>query len=225
MRSVIGFWLSLLRSSLLEFWWLAVTRVSASGRFMRHEGPASALPLLAVSDGLYSRKSRVGRVEESGLPDVLLLSDGRPFWSSSWDRSPLSMASRFSAFSTTSKKSFFWCSVQAPRNRAAWNAPENAAAWLHPFDCRTGHSDRLQLQPRWHEHLHDNCSGIPGPGDEHSPGSWATACSSGRRDAFIQRRHRRHRRRFHYAGSDTLGAPICSDRLTGYPRRHRSIHE
>ena len=55
-------------------------------------------------------------------------------------------------------------------NRAAGNDRENAAPRMLRVHRGTGHSDRLQLQPRRHEHLHDDGSRIPSSGHEHAAG-------------------------------------------------------
>ncbi len=105
-------------------------------------------------------------------------------------------------------------------NRAAGNAPENATGRVLIVDRRAGDSDRLQLQPRRHEHLYDDGSDVPRPGDQHASGPWPTTCSPVCCDAFIERSHRRDRSRFHHARCDTFGGAVCTDRVLGYPRRH-----
>ena len=123
------------------------------------------------------------------------------------------------------RRSFFSCSVRAPRKPRCLECSRKCSGSSAPLPPSDWSFRPATASTSTAIYLHDNGSGIPSPGDQHSSGSWATTCSSGRRDAFIQRRRRRYRRRFHHARSDTLGGAIRSDRVSGYPGRHRPIHE
>jgi len=61
------------------------------------------------------------------------------------------------------------------RNRAAADDPEDAAPRCFEVGSRAGDPDRLQLQPRRHQHLHDARDIVSGAGDQYASDDLAGA--------------------------------------------------
>ena len=111
------------------------------------------------------------------------------------------------------------------RDGAAGHDSEDATARRREVYGRARDSDRLQLQPRRHEHLHDDGRALPRSGDEHRTHAGAANSVSTRRDGDIQRRERRDRRGLYHPGGDTGDDPRRAHRISRDPRRHRPVHE
>ena len=89
----------------------------------------------------------------------------------------------------------------------------------------SGGADRLFVQPRRHQYLHDvgdavHCTGArlrsdPGPADHHPAGG----------DADLEGRVRHHRRGLHHAGSDARRRRSQAGARHGHRSRHRQVHE
>ena len=84
-------------------------------------------------------------------------------------------------------------------DRAAADDPEDAAARRLEIGCRPGDPDRLQLQSRRHQHLHDAGDAVPGAGDQHAADHRAGARHPGHRHDHLEGRLGRHRRGFRHA--------------------------
>ena len=67
---------------------------------------------------------------------------------------------------------------------------------------RPGDPDRLQLQPRRHQHLHDAGDAVPGAGHQHAADHQPGARHPGDRHDHVEGRVRRHRRGLRHARRD-----------------------
>ena len=85
---------------------------------------------------------------------------------------------------------------------AAADDPEDGASRRVALGGRPRHPDRLQLQPRRHQHLHDAGDAVPGAGDQHPSDDLAGTRHSRHRHDHLEGRLRRHRRGLHHAGGD-----------------------
>ncbi|MHC2538956.1 Na+/H+-dicarboxylate symporter [Bradyrhizobium diazoefficiens] len=73
-----------------------------------------------------------------------------------------------------------------------------------PLGGRPRHPDRLQLQPRRHQHLHDAGNAVSGAGDQHASDDLAGARHPRHRHDHLEGRLGRDRRRLHHARRDAL---------------------
>ncbi len=87
---------------------------------------------------------------------------------------------------------------------AAADDPEDGASRRLALRGRPRDPDRLQLQPRRHQHLHDAGDAVPGAGDQHPSDHLAGTRHSRHRHDHLERRLGRHRRRLHHARRDAL---------------------
>ena len=91
---------------------------------------------------------------------------------------------------------------QLVRDGAAAHDPEDGAARRLEVGRRPRDPDRLQLQSRRHQHLHDAGDAVPGAGDQHAADDRPGAQHPGDRHADLERRVGRHRCRLRHARRD-----------------------
>ena len=88
------------------------------------------------------------------------------------------------------------------RDRAAAHDPEDGAPRRLEVGRRPGDPDRLQLQSRRHQHLHDAGDAVPGAGHQHAADDRPGARHPGHRHDHVEGRLGRHRRGLRHARRD-----------------------